>query len=249
MKVSIITATFNSEKFIENCIQSVLTQDYTEIEHIVIDGKSQDKTIEILKKYQKKYNLMYVSEHDSGIYDALNKGINISNGEIIGFLHSDDFFSRTTIISEIVKRISETGSDGLFGDINYVNQKKPNYIVRKWVGSEYEYSKLKQGWMPAHPSLFLKSKVYENFGSYNTIYRISADYDFILRVFKKNILNLIYFPTLISNMRVGGASNKSFKNIMIKMREDYKIIRSHRIGNILTLFKKNLFKINQLLKL
>ena len=246
MKVSVITATFNSAIGISECLESILTQDYKNIECIIIDGNSNDQTLEIIAEKQDEYSNIYLfSEADHGIYDALNKGINKANGDIICFVHSDDILKSNSILDKIVNLIKNENYDGVYGDLNYVKKTNTNKIIRNWKSSGFHPSLLRKGWMPPHPTLFLKKEVYEKHGFFDLSYSISADYDFILRIFKDQELKFGYLPTVITNMRVGGASNRSIKNIIKKSKEDYIAIKRNNVGNIITLIRKNTSKIKQ----
>lgn len=246
MKVTIITATYNSEKHIDSCLESVSSQDYSNIEHLIIDGESNDDTLKLIRtSATNNPKIKIFSEPDNGIYDALNKGILLSTGNIIGFLHSDDFFNSNNIISRVVQKIESDDLDGLYGDLNYVNRDETMKIIRKWKSVDYKSTLLKKGWMPAHPTLFLKKEVYQKHGLFDLSFSISADYDFMIRVFKDNRLNFGYLNEVFTNMRVGGVSNRSLKSIIIKMKEDYKVIRKNSIGQINTLISKNISKITQ----
>ena len=246
MIVSIITASYNSENTIHTCMESVLNQDYKEIEYIIVDGKSNDNTISIIKKFKKKYSeIKSISEKDHGIYDALNKGIELAKGDIIGFVHSDDFLASPTIISNIIEKFKCHNCDGVYGDLKYVDKKNINKTKRIWKSSAFSKHLLKKGWMPAHPTLFLKKSIYSNYGTFDLNYKIAADYKFILGIFKKTNLKFIYTPEIITVMRTGGTSNKSLKNIIKKSVEDYKAIRFHKVGGLAVLISKNISKIKQ----
>ena len=246
MKVSIITATYNSAKYIASSLNSIFNQDYKDIECIIIDGDSKDQTISIIKTYQRKnLNITLVSEADNGIYDALNKGIKLATGDLIGFVHSDDKLASPHIISELVLAIKEKQAFGVYGDLQYVSQLDTSKLIRDWKSCVFSKSLLKKGWMPPHPTLFLKKEVYQKHGNFNQNYKISADYDFMLRVLKDKTLKFVYLPHVIIKMRVGGASNKNLKNIILKTKEDYKAITSNKIGNWVTLFLKNYSKFKQ----
>ena len=246
MKVSVITATYNSLINIKTCIDSVINQGYSDIELIIIDGNSIDNTESLVKKYQQNYPFIeLISEKDHGIYDALNKGINLASGDIIGFVHSDDFLDSNDILKDIVSMITFKGLDGVYGDLQYVDKFNTQKVIRNWKGCDFKPGLLKQGWMPPHPTLFLKKEVYEKYGLFDLSYRISADYDFMLRIFKDTELKFGYLPKVVTKMRVGGASNRSLKNIIRKSKEDYRAIRSNNIGNFLTLIKKNTSKLKQ----
>ena len=246
MKVSIITATYNSAKYIASSLNSIFNQDYKDIECIIIDGDSKDQTISIIKTYQRKnLNIRLVSEADNGIYDALNKGIKLATGDLIGFVHSDDKLASPHIISELVIAIKKTQAHGIYGDLQYVSKLDTSILIRNWKSCVFSKSLLKKGWMPPHPTLFLKKEVYQKHGNFNQNYKISADYDFMLRVLKDKTLRFVYLPKVIIKMRVGGASNKNIKNIIQKTKEDYKAITSNKIGNWVTLFLKNYTKFKQ----
>jgi len=246
LKISIITATYNSNKSLKSCIDSVVMQDYGSIEYIIIDGQSTDSSIDIVNDFQTSYPyIKVVSENDDGIYDALNKGLAIATGDVIGFLHSDDLFPSSTIISELASKINNDNLDGIYGDLQYVNKENTNKIIRLWKSCEFKLELLKKGWMPAHPTLFLKKHVYYKHGEFNTSYKISADYDFMLRILKDKTLKFGYLPRVITKMRVGGASNRSFKNIIRKTKEDYNAVCSNNVGGWFSIFLKNTTKLRQ----
>ncbi len=247
MNVTIITPSFNSALSIKTCLDSVVHQNYNDIEYLIIDGKSSDATLKIIKVYQQKFPFIkLISEKDSGIYDALNKGVQLASGDIIGFVHSDDFLEFNDIIYHIVSMTKSENLDGVYGDLQYVDKSNTKKIIRSWKSCDFKPRLLKQGWMPPHPTLFLKKEVYQKHGLFDLSYRISADYDFLLRIFKDPELKFGYLPKVITKMRVGGASNKSLKNIIKKSKEDYRAIRINNIGNFLTLARKNFSKIKQL---
>lgn len=248
MKVSIITATYNSVNTLEPCLNSVLNQTYQNIEYIIIDGDSKDKTVELIKSKAELYkNVIWISEKDKGIYDALNKGIAKATGDIVGFVHSDDFLSDNTIIASIVDCFHTTSVDGVYGDLHYVTKDNTKKIVRNWVSNPFNHKLLKQGWMPPHPTLYLKKSIYDAYGGFDLNFKIAADYDFILRIFKQSQLKFRYLPKTIVKMRVGGVSNRSVKNIIQKTREDYLAISNNQTGNWRTILLKNLKKIKQFL--
>ncbi len=246
MKVTIITATYNSKKNIKTCLESVLNQTYKDIEIIIIDGNSNDNTLSVVNSMLLGYvNSKVISESDNGIYDALNKGLKLASGDIIGFVHSDDILYSPNIIYEIVDCFSNKSVDGVYGDLLYVNKSNLNHTIRAWKSCEFSYNLLKKGWMPPHPSLYLKREIYDKFGIFNLDYKISADYDFMLRVFKNTDNKFKYLPKVITKMRVGGASNRSLKNIIQKTREDYRAITSNNVGGWISILLKNLSKIKQ----
>ncbi len=247
MKISIITATLNNIETIENCISSIVNQNYSDIQHIVIDGGSTDGSQALLEEYSKKYdNVIYVSEPDLGIYHALNKGVALACGDIIGFLHGDDLFSSNKSIEAVVHQFKVSNAYGVYGDLEYVSQKDISKVIRYWKCRPFQDTLLKKGWMPAHPTLYLKKELYHTYGNFNTNYNIAADYEFILRLFKQKELTFSYLPNTLVKMRLGGTSNKNVGNILLKTREDYKALKLHNVPNSLwALTLKNFSKFRQ----
>jgi glycosyltransferase involved in cell wall biosynthesis len=244
-KISIITATYNSAKTISDTLNSIINQSYPNIEILIIDGKSNDNTLDVINSIKHKKKIRIFSEPDKGIYDALNKGIQLATGDVIGFVHSDDMLASNQIISKIANQLEKGNIDGVYGDLQYVDKNNTDKVIRYWKSYNFKTSLLKKGWMPAHPTLFLKKEVYIKHGNFNLNYEIAADYDFMLRVFKDSTMNFIYLSELIMKMRIGGASNKNLKNIIQKTKEDYKAITSNKTGNLVTLFLKNYTKFKQ----
>ena len=245
LKISLITATRNSLDTIHDSIRSVATQKYGNIELIWIDGASTDGTREFLASKYLPEKGKFLSEPDKGIYDALNKGILISTGDIIGFMHADDFFADEDTLSYIAESFSDPLVMGVYGDLMYVESKATSVSVRNWKAGKFEKRKLSFGWMPPHPTLYLRREIFDQIGSFNTEYKISADYDFMLRLFNSLTGKITYIPKTFVKMRVGGASNKSIINIIIKSYEDLIIIKANKIGGVGVLLCKNLRKINQ----
>lgn len=247
MKISIITATYNSLSSLPSVFRSIADQDYSNIEWIIVDGGSNDGTLEYIKDNESLVS-KWVSEPDNGIYDALNKGLDMATGDIIGFLHSDDFFEDETVIGKIIGQFEIKQCDGVYGDLRYVNSNDTEKIIRYWKSNPFYSSLLKKGWMPAHPTLFLKKGVYQKHGSFDTSFKIAADYDFMLRILKDNTLKFEYLPEIITNMRVGGASN-TVGNLKSKMREDLRAMANNKIAfPYWTLARKNMSKVSQFLK-
>jgi glycosyltransferase len=245
MKFSIITATYNSEATIEDALKSVASQSYSNIEHIIIDGGSKDNTLKIIENYKDKI-AYFVSEPDKGIYDALNKGINAATGDVIGFLHADDLFYSNLVLEKTAKQFSENITDSIYGDLLYVSKENTEKVIRNWKAGKYSIKKLKRGWMPPHPTFYVKKDVYVNFGTFDTDFKIAADYDFILRVLGKYKISTNYLPEIMIKMRVGGESNKNINNIIRKMKEDVNALKKNNLGNWQTVFLKNIIKIPQL---
>ena len=252
MKISIITATYNSSSTIARCIASVNEQTYQELEHLIIDGSSTDNTLEIIQKTPNRVTQI-LSEPDKGIYDALNKGIQLATGEIIGFLHSDDCFQSSKTIENIVREFSShlqsDCPDAVYGDLVFVDKKATQEVVRYWRSKPFHTKLLWQGWMPPHPTLFMKREVYEKHGKFNINLKCAADFDYILRVFRDPSLHMTYLPEVITRMRVGGLSTRGLRNLINKKKEDYKVLKVNHISNPLwVLFLKNILKISQLFK-
>lgn len=243
MLVTLITATFNSAESIKSCVDSVNRQTYPEIEHIIIDGMSNDNTVEIVKKCAQRSPFV-VSEPDKGIYDALNKGIRLCSGDIIGVVHSDDRLAADDVLDKIVSVFEERPQVGLvYGDLRYIS-KKTGKLVRYWESKPYDETDMKRGWMPPHPTIFVRRELLLKVGLYNLSYKVSADYDFIIRLFSVHKANGFYIPTIITDMKIGGASNRNLRAILLKTSEDWRIMRSYGLGLKCLLFK-NFSKLGQ----
>jgi glycosyltransferase len=247
MKVSIITVSYNSAKTIEDAIKSVLSQNYQDIEYIIIDGGSIDGTIEIVKKYRDKI-AKFISEPDKGIYDAMNKGIKLAKGDIVGILNSDDFYADDNVIKNIVEAMEKEGVDVCWGDLVYVQKKDVSKIVRYWKSSEYRPGKFKKGWHPPHPAFFVRRSAYGKYGYFNLNFKIAADYELMLRILEKYKVKSCYIPKLVVKMRAGGQSN--FKNIFTVIKANFEVYKSWQLnglqGGLWAAFLKPLSKIKQL---
>lgn len=220
MLISILTATFNSQQFIQQALTSFSVQHYDKKELLVLDGNSQDETLNIIKQNSSIIK-HWVSEPDQGIYDALNKGIHLAKGDVIGILHSDDFFADEEVLTEVAQVfINNPEIEAVYGDLEYVERNNPDHIIRRWVSGKYQYHQLKLGWMPPHPALFIKRTCFDKFGKYDAKYHSAADYDLILRFLFKNQIKVAYLPKVLVKMRVGGLSNKSLKNRLRANKED-----------------------------
>jgi glycosyltransferase len=244
MKISIITAVYNREKTIAQAIGSVATQNYENVEHLIIDGGSRDGTLAEVEKLSHP-GIRVISEPDHGIYDALNKGIRNATGDVIGLMHSDDFFAHDQVLDTVVDAFARTGADAVYGDLDYVAANDTSRVIRHWKSTEFAPRILARGWMPPHPTLFVRREAMMRLGLYNTDYRIVADYEAILRWFGKGKLKPAYVPEVLVKMRVGGESNRSFERILRKSREDYRALRTNGIGGMGTLAWKNLSKLPQ----
>lgn len=250
MKITIITATYNSADTLQSCMQSVAEQNYEDLEYVIVDGGSKDDTVSLIKEYQNQFaNLQWISEPDKGIYDALNKGIAMASGDVIGFVHSDDFLADPTIISQIMAEFKNEHVQGVYGDLHYIDKLNESKVIRTWKSCAFKPKLLQQGWMPPHPTLFLKKEVYKKYKGFDLGYKIAADYDFMLKVLQDPELRFSYLPKVITKMRVGGASNRSIKNIIAKSKEDYSAIKKNKLAYpIWVLCAKNISKIPQFLK-
>jgi glycosyltransferase len=245
MKVSIVTAAYNSAATIEDTIKSVVNQDYKPIEYIIVDGLSTDGTLEIVNQYKDKI-AMVVSEKDYGIYDAIAKGIALATGDIVVALNSDDMYASSDIISRVVELFHSSKADAVYGDLNYVDRFDTDKIVRKWKSGEYKKGMFLKGWMPPHPTFFVRKSCYLKYGSFNLSLRSSADYELMLRFIHKHQIKVAYLPELIVNMRAGGQSNVSFKNRFKANQEDRKAWEINGLKpGIFTLIRKPLSKIKQ----
>jgi glycosyltransferase involved in cell wall biosynthesis len=248
VKVSIITITYNSEATLKDTIESVVNQTYHDMEYIIVDGKSTDNSLAIIDSYKDKISKV-ISEKDNGLYDALNKGIALATGDLIGIIHSDDFYTDNFVIEKIVKSIKENNSDAAYADLYYVDKVDTNKIFRKWKSGIYKHGIFLNGWMPPHPTFFAKRSCYEKFGSFNLSFVSAADYELMLRFIHKHKIKLAYLPEFIIKMRVGGKSNVSLKNRIRANNEDRKawIINGLK-PKFYTLYAKPLRKIIQLIK-
>ncbi len=228
MKVSIITVVRNNQATIAHTIDSVLNQDYQDIEYIVIDGCSTDATVSIIKSYGNRIS-KFISEPDKGMYDAMNKGLKLATGDIVGLLNSDDFYESNFVISQIVREFTRRTVDLVFGDIVFVNPLNVERIVRYYSSANFHPEKFSWGWMPAHPSCFLKRKVYNKYGYYRTDYKLASDYELLLRLVGIHNISYSYLPNVLVRMRPGGASNKNLACRWISNQEILRACAEHGI--------------------
>lgn len=247
LKISVITAVYNRAVTVSHAMLSIQAQTYRHVEHIVQDGSSTDGTLDILTQLAIPSTFI-CSEPDNGIYDAINRGIARASGDVIGLMHSDDFYADDRVLERIAKAFANPEVDGVYGDLQYVAAEKPHGVVRHWRSGEYSDTKLGRGWMPPHPSLYLRRKVFDQWGLYDTNYQIAADYDAMLRYLVKGEIKVAYIPEVLVKMRVGGESNRSLARILLKSREDLRAIRRNGVGGLGTLAWKNLSKLPQFLK-
>jgi glycosyltransferase involved in cell wall biosynthesis len=243
MKVSIITSCFNREATIKDAIESVISQNYPDIEYIVIDGASNDKSIEIIKQYQ-QHIAKFISEKDKGMYEAINKGIKQATGDIIGLVHSDDFLYSKDTITHIVQQFERTGADLIYGNGLFVDFYNTNKIIRNWKSGVYSKKKIRYGWLPLHPTVYIKKDCFQQLGLYDESFKIAADSDLLIRYLYESNLKISYLDEYIIKMRMGGLSTNP-KKIKQKWSEDLKLYRNHGFMPLFTLGCKIISKIPQ----
>lgn len=247
IKISVITAVYNSRDTVEQALASILSQSHPAVELIVIDGSSTDGSLDVLERYIQYFGV-FVSESDGGIYDAINKGIKSATGDVIGFLHADDVLQNSEVLCKVAAAFSDPGVDAVYGDLVYVARNNIDNVLRYWRGGIYTDKSFQHGWMPPHPTFYVRRSIFERLGGFDTRYRIAADYDLVLRFLAVEKIRSIYIPEVMVRMRVGGISNQSLKSIVHKSLEDIVILRRNNLGGVWTLFIKNIRKINQFWK-
>jgi glycosyltransferase len=244
MKISIVTATYNSSATIADTLESVKSQTFQDIEHIIVDGLSGDETLNIVSRYPHVTNV--ISEMDKGIYDAMNKGILASTGDVVGILNSDDFYPNEEILSKVAAIFNEKDCDAVYGDLQYVDRTDVTKVTRNWKAGKYTKDLFKWGWMPPHPTFFVKRSVYEKFGLFNLNMKTAADYELMLRLIHRHNISIEYLPTVIVKMRVGGVSNKNFLNRINANKEDKEAWNVNGLTPFwFTLYLKPIRKISQ----
>ena len=243
MKISVVTTVYNRAETIGDTLKSVQQQTFENIEHIIQDGGSTDKTLKVINQC-KTQRMDVVSEPDDGIYDAINRGLKRATGDDIGLLHSDDVFASPTVLQEIEAAFMP-GIDGVYGDLNYVSSGNLDLVLRRWRSGTYHPSKLRKGWMPPHPTLYLRREVFDRWCYYDPAMKIAAANDAMLRCLIKGQIRLAYVPKVLVTMRVGGARNRSLSQIIRKSREEYTAIRRNVAGGLQTLALKNFARIHQ----
>ncbi|GIZ10039.1 MULTISPECIES: glycosyltransferase family 2 protein [Flavobacterium] len=246
MRITIITVCYNRSSTIEKAIKSVLNQNYQNIEYIIIDGNSTDGTQKIIEKYRDRLS-QYISEPDKGMYDAINKGLHLATGDVIGLMHSDDEFYDEKVISTIVKRFNfEKNIDGVYGDGIYVSNDTEERLIRNRIGGAFSLQKIKAGWLPLHPTVYLKKTIIDQYGLYNLDFKIASDTEFLLRYLYKYKIKMSYINTYIVKMRMGGMST-NIKRVFEVLYEDYKIYKFHGLTAFLVVFLKKTNALRQYL--
>ena len=228
MKVSIITVTLNSEKYLSDCIHSVNRQNYKNIEHIIIDGKSTDGTLDIILENTDHISY-WLSETDRGMYDAINKGLQLATGDIVGILNSDDMFASADAVRTIVDCFENSTTDSVYGDLVYIDPSNPNKIDRYWKGNSYKRGRFRYGWMPAHPTFYIRRELIEQYGLYENHYYTAADYEFMARYLFRHKISAQYVDAMLVKMRTGGISNGNLKSRLRANRRDYLAMRKNKI--------------------
>ncbi len=244
LRISIITVTFNSSATIKDTLESVRTQTHPNIEHIVIDGSSTDNTMEIVTSYP--HIVRWISEKDNGLYDAMNKGIQLATGDIVGILNSDDIYSDSNVLSKVATAFAKDNSDSVYGDLEYVSSQNVNKVVRWWKSGGFKRSNFSFGWMPPHPTFFVKLKVYKKTGLFNLALKSAADYELMLRILFKYRHDAAYIPEVLVKMKAGGVSNGSLKKRLKANKEDRMAWRINDLHPyFFTLYLKPLRKVFQ----
>lgn len=248
MKISIITVAYNSASTIEDTIRSVLLQDYSNIEYIIVDGQSTDGTLDIINRYRDRIAKV-VSEKDSSYYDALNKGIRLATGDVITALNSDDMYATPDIITNVAYLFDQSQAQAVYGDLVLVDKLDIAKVIRYWQAGDYRVGMFKQGWMPPHPTFFVKKECLQNYGDYLTSFKYSADYELMLRFIHKHQISVAYLPRIMVKMRVGGLGNT---NLLAKIKanaEDRKAWKINGLsGGWLASIMKPLSKLQQFYK-
>jgi glycosyltransferase len=247
MKVSIITATYNSAATIADCLESVNNQTYQNIEHIIIDGGSTDDTLAIIQ--EKGFKGKFISEKDKGIYDAMNKGIDLVTGDIVGILNSDDLYANNTIVEDLVTLFETSKADAIYGDLEYIDTINTQKITRKWKAGHYSPKAFLYGWMPPHPTFFVKATLYQQYGKFNLNLFTAADYELMLRFIYRFGIKVAYLQQIMVKMRTGGASNQSIKNRLLANKGDRMAWEINGLQPYwFTLFAKPIRKITQFIR-
>lgn len=248
MKISIITVVYNGEAYLESCIQSVLSQDHSDIEYIIVDGASTDSTPEIIARYRNRIATV-ISEPDKGIYDAMNKGVKAATGEVVGILNADDLYQNEKVISRVAREFEKKGVDSIFGDLIFVNPEDLNKVVRFYQPKNFKLEHFRKGDMPPHPTFFVKRELYDRFGYFDTSFKITADFELMVRFLLKGGASYSYIPEILVKMRTGGISTSGIKSTLTVNREMKRSLDMNGIStSMLRIYSKYFTKIFQLVK-
>lgn len=228
MKISVITVCYNSVFTLEDSILSVAAQSYPDLEHLIVDGGSTDGTLSIIKKHQGKIS-NWISEPDNGMYDAMNKGIDLATGEIIGFLNSDDIYADNSVIEQVASVFSNTSVDSCYADLVYVQKTNLDKVIRYWQSCDYREGLFERGWCPAHPTFFVRKNIYEMYGNFDLNYNMGNDVELMMRFLYKYKIESLYIPRVLVKMRTGGESNRSISNII---RQNIEVVRAGKNNGV-----------------
>lgn len=231
MKITIITAAYNSGATLRDTMESVLRQTYADYEYIVVDGASTDRTGELVRRYEPRFGgrLRFICEPDRGVYDAMNKGIALAQGDVVGLLNSDDFYTTDTVLERVAEAFREDGTDAVYGDVHYVNPRNLSRCVRYYSSAPFRRSWMRLGFMPAHPSFYCRRDIYQRFGVFDTSYKVAADFEQLLRLIYINKVRTRYLPMDFVTMRTGGLSNSGLRSHRQIMRDHLRALRAHGI--------------------
>lgn len=242
--ISVITCVYNGAGTITHAIESANAQNYANVTHVFIDGASKDNTLEVIEATSTRDKTV-VSEPDNGIYDAFNKGLQHAQGDVVGYLHADDVYASTDVLTSVAQAFTDPSVSAVYGDLQYVDSQNLNKVIRNWRSKPFDPGALRHGWMPPHPTLYVRRSFYERIGGFDASYRIAGDYKAILQLFTQSDFKAVYLPKVFVKMRTGGASNRSLSNITRKSREDYRALRETQVGGAMALLKKNVSKVGQ----
>lgn len=226
MKISIITVVYNSAATIEDTIMSVAAQTYQDVEHIVVDGASTDGTLSVINRHMNKIQ-RFISEPDKGIYDAMNKGIGLATGDVIGFLNADDIYADNLILGKVASVFADSAIDACYADLVYVSKDDLNKVIRYWKSQEYRNGLFRRGWMPAHPTFFVRKSVYDKYGGFDLDFKFQSDFDMTMRFLEVYKIKSVYIPEIFVKMRIGGATNRRLLNIIKGNIEAYRACRKN----------------------
>ncbi|AAV45983.1 glycosyltransferase [Haloarcula marismortui ATCC 43049] len=246
MKISIITAVYNDPR-VERCLDSVASQQGNfEVEHIVVDSESTDDTVDVIEQYENHIDCL-ISEPDDGMYDAINKGIEAATGDVIGLLNADDYYQDQRVLHDVASQLAETGADACYGDLVYVDA--DDDVVRYWKSDEYSRYKLYYGWMPPHPTFFVRHEIYERHGGFDLSYEISADYELMIRLLLNTDISVTYLDRVLVRMELGGMSNQSIENMLTVIEDMYRGWKKHnRLGRFVAPFLHPVEKVPQFIR-
>lgn len=250
MKISIITATYNSAETLRDTMESLLRQTYSNYEYIVVDGNSKDGTMDLVREYEPRFEgrMRWISESDKGLYDAMNKGLRMAQGDVVGLLNSDDFYTSNDVLEQIVRTLSEKNADAVYGDVHYVNANNLQRCVRYYSSKKFRRGWMRLGFMPAHPSFYCRRDLYLKHGLFDTSYKVAADFEQLLRLIYVNNIRTCYLPKDFVTMRTGGASNASWRSHLNIMKDHRRALRSHNIKSCYTiLFLRYFYKIYEVI--